>query len=111
ITRFALPVRSPRALPAFERSEPPIPVLARSAAGVGSIALGNDTLERTVRGSRLVQRHGGRFYPSLAFAAARLADPARWGGVVTVAGGVLRTANGGAVPLDGGRMLMRWRGP
>ncbi|HET7229663.1 MAG TPA: adenylate/guanylate cyclase domain-containing protein [Longimicrobium sp.] len=111
VRRFALPVRSARGVPELGRMFAPTALLAGNAAGVGSIALSNDTLEGTVRADRLVQRHGGRFYPSLAFAAARRVDPERWGGAVTVEGGELRTANGGRVPLDGGRMLIRWRGP
>ncbi len=108
--RTALPVAAARAVPDFGRMIAPLPVLARGAAGLGSIALSNDELVATVRSDRLVQRHGGRFYPSLAFAAARLVEPGRWGGAVTVDGRSLRTAHGGRVPLDEGRMLIRWRG-
>jgi len=110
VTRFALPVRTARGVPGFGRMIAPLPVLARGAAGLGSIALNNDASEATVRADRLVQRHGGRFYPSLAFAAARLVAPRRWGGAVTMDGGSLRTAGGGAVPLDDGAMVIRWRG-
>ncbi|HEU4560294.1 MAG TPA: adenylate/guanylate cyclase domain-containing protein [Longimicrobium sp.] len=110
VRRFALPVRGAHRVAELGRIYPPLPLLAQNAVAVGSVALNNDSLESTVRADRLVQRHGGRAYPSLAFAAARLVDPARWGGAVTVDGARLRTANGGEVPLHRGQMLIRWRG-
>ena len=110
VERFALPLRAARDLPVFRRVIPPLPLLAANAAAVGSIALNSDSLESTVRAERPVQGLGGRAYPSLAFAAARLLEPRRWGGAVTMDDASLRTGGGAVVPLDHGQMLIRWRG-
>jgi adenylate cyclase len=115
--RFAIPVRG-RLRPAEQGFElAPTPLLARSAAGMGSIALNQGATGGTVRYERLLWGHGGRAYPSLAFAAARLADPARYGGGLALsanelgAGDEPGTGFRTRVPLDGGEMLLRWRGP
>ncbi|HEX6750493.1 MAG TPA: adenylate/guanylate cyclase domain-containing protein [Longimicrobium sp.] len=108
--RFALPLRGGNALVEQGQEIAPMPALTRGAAGVGSIALNSDTVSGTVRHEQLVWRHDGRFYPSLSLAAARLADPRRYGGAFSLDRGALR---GGvvAVPLEDGRMVIRWRGP
>ncbi|HEX8242690.1 MAG TPA: CHASE2 domain-containing protein, partial [Longimicrobium sp.] len=116
--RFAVPARVEQRLPeqAFELA--PTPLLARAAAGAGSIALNLGAVEGTVRYDRPLWRHAGAHYPSLALAAARLADPPRFGGELALGPSLLRAGRDGAlggwrtrVPLDGGRMLLRWRGP
>ncbi|HSU15744.1 adenylate/guanylate cyclase domain-containing protein [Longimicrobium sp.] len=114
--RFALRVRG-RLRPAEQAFElAPTPLLARGAAGIGSIALNQGAVGATVRHERLVWRHGGRLYPSLAYAAARLADSARYGGPLVLGADRLAArerpdGRGTAVPLDAGEMLLRWRGP
>jgi adenylate cyclase len=107
--RFAIPLRGSVSLPEQRFELAPTPLLAQGAAAVGSIALNADSLGGSVRSDRPVWRHDGRFYPSLAFAAARLADPRRYGGPVSADRGEMRTG-GARVPLDGGAMLLRWRG-
>lgn len=114
--RFALPVRTRLRLVDEAHAITPTPVLARSAAAIGSIALNLDA-DGTVRHERLLWRHDGRFYPSLALAAARLAAPARYGGAPGLGADSLRFtggapgARGAAVPLEDGAMVLRWRGP
>jgi adenylate cyclase len=109
LPRFALPGRPALALPDLGSAITPLPELAHSAAAVGSIALNTDRLEGVVRRERLLWRHQGRLYPSLAFATARLIDPARFGGPVAGGEGELR-AGRTRVPLYEGQMLLRWRG-
>jgi adenylate cyclase len=110
LPRFALPVRAAPALHDYGRAVTPIPALAGAAAGLGSITLNPDESAGVVHRERLLWRHGGRTYPSLAFQAARLLDPRRYGGPVTADGGALR-AGTAAVPLDAGQLVLRWRGP
>ncbi|MBI4410179.1 MAG: adenylate/guanylate cyclase domain-containing protein, partial [Gemmatimonadetes bacterium] len=77
---------------------------------VGSISFSPDPEDAVSRRERLVYGYRGALYPSLAFAAARALAPERFGGDVAVTDDVLRTA-GESIPLDRGRMLIRWRGP
>jgi len=109
LPRFALPVRAAPRLHDFGAAVTPLPALAAAAAGVGSIALNADADEGVVHREQLLWKHRGRTYPSLAFQAARLVDPRRYGGPVTAGARTLR-AGTATVPLDGGEMLLRWRG-
>jgi adenylate cyclase len=90
-------------------AEPVYPLLGGAARGVGAI---NWTPDRdgVTRRMGLVFRHGGRVYPSLPLAAARLLDPARYGGEVVVTGDALHVGPT-RVPLTDGRLPVRWRGP
>lgn len=110
LRRFAVPVRGAVSSVDFGIAITPIPELARPAAGIGSIALNSESASGVVHRERLLWRHAGQAYPSLAFQAARLLEPRRYGGPVTVDGNALRTA-GDTVPLDEGQLLLRWRGP
>jgi adenylate cyclase len=110
LPRFALPLRSAPGVPQHENAIAPIALLSRQATAVGSISLNAERASGSVRHERLVWGHGGRFYPSLALAAARAADPARFGGAVRLKGGTLRVGRT-EVPLDRGAMLLHWRGP
>ncbi|HEV7589827.1 MAG TPA: adenylate/guanylate cyclase domain-containing protein [Longimicrobium sp.] len=109
LRRFALPVRSAPPLHDYGAAVTPIPALAAAAAGIGSITLNPDVPGGAVHRERLLWRHQGRTFPSLAFQAARLLDLRRYGGPVTADVSSLR-AGTGTVPLDGGQMLLRWRG-
>jgi len=108
LRRFALPVRAAMPMHDHGASVTPIPGLAAAAAGLGSITL-NPEAGGAVYRERLLWRHQGRTYPSLAFAGARLADPRRYGGPVTADARSLR-AGTVTVPLDDGQMALRWRG-
>jgi len=110
LQRFAVPVRAAPATHDFGVAITPLPALAKGAAGMGSIALNADSVGGDVYAERLLWRHAGKAYPSLAFQAARLLDPRRYGGPVTADARRLR-AGTTAVPLDHGQMLLRWRGP
>jgi len=110
LPRFALPVRAAPPLHDYGAATTPIPALAAAAAGVGSITLNPEEAAGVVHRERLLWRHGGRTYPSLAFQAARLLDPRRYGGPVTADAGALR-AGTAAVPQDAGQLVLRWRGP
>jgi adenylate cyclase len=103
-------VRGAPPLHDFGLAVTPIPAFAATAAGIGSIALNPDRMGRVVHGERLLWRHAGRIYPSLAFQSARLLDPRRYGGPVTANARTLR-AGAATVPLDDGEMMLRWRGP
>jgi adenylate cyclase len=87
-----------------------MPALAKAAAGLGTIVLNTSSVGEEVYAERLLWRHAGKQYPSLAFQAARLVDPRRYGGPVTASAHALR-AGTATVPLDGGQLLIRWRGP
>jgi adenylate cyclase len=93
----------------FAFAEPPHPLFAQRARALGSVNLNVDG-DGVVRGDRLVYEHGGRLYPSLALAAARTLAPERFGGEPLLDGNALRLA-GTRIPLDDGRLLIRWRGP
>jgi adenylate cyclase len=110
VRRFALPGRSDVPLTDFGVAVTPFPALASAAAGVGSITLNADNTGGVVHRERLVWKHGGRLYPSIAFEAARLADPARFGGAVALGERELSVGRA-RVPLDDGEMVLRWRGP
>ncbi|HYJ78930.1 MAG TPA: CHASE2 domain-containing protein, partial [Longimicrobiaceae bacterium] len=110
LRRFALPSRGTFGLPELARMELPLPMLARGAAALGTVMLNADSTEGGVYAERLAVAHGGRLYPSLGFAAARLADPERLGGAVSIRDGRLRSGRV-EVPLHAGEMLIRWRGP
>jgi adenylate cyclase len=92
----------------FAYAEPPMPTFARAARSVGGIVFGADP-DGVVRRERLVYAYQGSLYPSLALAAARAAAPERFGGAVTIGADTL-VSGAERVPLDRGRLPIRWRG-
>ncbi|HZD05626.1 MAG TPA: adenylate/guanylate cyclase domain-containing protein, partial [Longimicrobiales bacterium] len=93
----------------FPVVETPHPLFAGRARALGSVNLNADD-DGVVRGDRLVYSHEGLLLPSLALAAAREVAPERFGGEAALQGDILRLG-AERIPLDGGRMLLRWRGP
>lgn len=96
--------------PDFGAVVTPFPLLGQAAAGMGAINLEPDPVDGVSRRERLVYQHRGRLYPSLALAGARVLDPERFGGEVTLASRGLRVGNT-SLPLEEGGLLLRWRGP
>jgi adenylate cyclase len=92
----------------------PIPDFVRGAAALGVMNLPADPVDGVVRNERPLYSHRDRLYPSLAFAAARLLEPDRFGGQarLTPRGLELGDDGGNRVRLDReGRLPIRWRGP
>jgi adenylate cyclase len=92
----------------------PVPDFARGAGALGVMNLPVDPVDGVVRRDRPLYSHGGRWYPSLAFAAARLLEPDRFGGEArfTSRGLEFDGADGARIRLDrDGRLPLRWRGP
>jgi adenylate cyclase len=111
VPRFAIPAGGGGVdLPDFARVSAPLPLFGTQAAGLGAIDYFPDPEDGTARSARLAYVHDGRVYPSLGLAAARAADPARFGGPISVDGDRL-TVGRVTVPLHGRQMLVRWRGP
>jgi adenylate cyclase len=80
----------------------------------GAVAVGDASIDPGEDG---VLRHygpaigyGGDLYPSLALAAARAAEPERFGGPVSVEDRALAVGTV-TLPADRGRLVLRWRGP
>lgn len=90
-------------------AEPTHPLFAGAAAGLGAITWSPDP-DGVSRRERLLFENGGRLFPSLPLAAARLLEPERFGGPVALEKDALVLA-GERIPLDGGRFPIRWRGP
>jgi adenylate cyclase len=90
-------------------AEPVYPLLGEQAVALGAV---NWTPDRdgVTRYAPLVFQHQGRLYPSLPLAVARLVDPVRLGGAVAVTTDGL-TLGETRIPLVGGRLPVRWRGP
>jgi adenylate cyclase len=88
--------------------EAPLELLAGGAAGIGAVNFNPDA-DGVSRGERLTYEFRGRTYASLPLAAARLLDPARFGGEPR---GTERELTIGAtrIPLHSGRLVIRWRG-
>jgi adenylate cyclase len=93
----------------FEYSEPPTPTFSAGARAMGGITMGADA-DGVVRRERLVYAYQGGLYPSLALAAARAAAPERFDGPLRYARDHL-VSGSELVPLDRGRLPVRWRGP
>ncbi|MDB4949348.1 MAG: cyaA [Gemmatimonadetes bacterium] len=112
LPRFAVPsAPGSLALPELARvTAVPLPAFGGPALALGSMNLFSDPEDGATRRADLLYRHDGRLYPALAVAAARIANPARFGGAVKVERDRL-TIGSVAVPLTDGRMLIRWRGP
>jgi adenylate cyclase len=89
-------------------AEPPWPGFSRGALALGDAAIEPDP-DGVLRLYRPVVAFGGEVYPSLAVAAARAAEPERFGGPVTVEGDRLVVGPTG-LPTVGGRLALRWRG-
>jgi adenylate cyclase len=97
--------------PSFGAALVPIPDFARGAAALGVMNLPDDPVDGVVRRDRPLYSHRDRLYPSLAFAAARLLEPDRFGGEgrLTPRGLELGSTR---IRLDrDGRLPLRWRGP
>jgi adenylate cyclase len=109
LVRFALPLRSAEGAASRAVAEPPLPAFAEGAAALGTIHVEPDR-DGVLRADFPATAHGGRLYPSLALAAARAAEPERFGGEASVSHDALRIGRT-TVPLDGGRMVPRWKGP
>lgn len=93
----------------FAYAEPTHPLFAGAAAGLGVITFTPDP-DGVSRRERLVFGHDSRVIPSLPLAAARVLDPERFGGTVRLEEDAL-IAGRERIPLDDGRMVIRWRGP
>ncbi|MBI4541744.1 MAG: CHASE2 domain-containing protein, partial [Gemmatimonadetes bacterium] len=94
----------------FQRAEIPPALFSRNARGLGSISFNPDPEDAVSRRERLIYSYRGALYPTLALAAARVVDPDRFGGTVSVTGTAI-TVGRESIPLDRGRFLIRWRGP
>ncbi len=109
LDRFAVETAAGVGMPDWPRIDLPLPMLAAGAAGIGNIHMAADTADGTLRRDRPLGAYDGRVYPSLALAAARLLDGARFGGAVSADEGELRVGPT-RVPLHDGRLLLRWHG-
>ena len=87
----------------------PLPLLGGGAVALGATTLLPDVVDGVSRRDPLVFSHRGELYPSLALAAARVLEPARFGGPVELRDRELRTG-GATLPLERGGLLLRWRG-
>ncbi len=92
----------------FAYAEPPYSLFLRGARGLGSVSLDPDP-DGVVRRQRLVYGHQGELYPSLPLAAARLLQPERFGGSLSVSAEELRIGSE-RIPLHEGDLVIRWRG-
>jgi adenylate cyclase len=108
---FAWPVEGLPAAQAFQGVEHPYRQLLDASRAVGSINFTPDAVDGTARRVPLFYGFRGRAYPALGLAAAGVADsarfrtgPARWGDRRLGLGAL-------SVPLDGGGLLLKWRGP
>lgn len=111
LTDFAWPVSGLPAGEVFQGVEHPYRALLDASRAVGSINFTPDAVDGTARRVPLLYAFRGRAYPALGLAAAAVADsarfrsgPARWGARSLGLGAL-------AVPLDGGGLLLNWRGP
>jgi adenylate cyclase len=111
ISRFALPGGAgARRERGYERALVPHPLFGEQAAGLGSITFHADPIDNVARRVTLVEWHRGEMYPALGLAAARMADPERFGGPVRPGRDTL-VSGAARIPLVDGRFLLRWRGP
>jgi adenylate cyclase len=94
----------------FDHAEIPIELLGERAAALGAANFNPDLEDGVARRERLAYAYEGRLYPALPLAAARVLEPRRFGGPIERRDGMLR-AGPTAIPLDGDRFLIRWRGP
>ncbi len=107
---FAWPLAAPPPAPGYQVVEHPFRELLETARGVGSINFTPDAVDGTARRVPLFYQYRGAAYPALGLAAAAVADsglvsaPARIVPGAVVLGAV-------TVPLDGGALLLNWRGP
>jgi adenylate cyclase len=108
---FAWPVSGLPAGLTFQGVEHPYPALLDASRAVGSINFTPDAVDGTARRIPLFYAFRGRAYPALGLAVAAVADsarfrsgPARWGSRAVLLGSL-------AVPVDGGGLLLKWRGP
>ena len=96
--------------PVARSATPPIPVLAGAAEGFGHVTMLADR-DGTTRWEAVAFEHQGRYYPSLAVQAVRLAtavEPTR----LTLDFGRVLTVGSVSVPLDPrDRMLINYAGP
>jgi adenylate cyclase len=108
---FAWPVQGLPAAQRFDGVEHPYPLLLDASRAVGAINFTPDAVDGTARRVPLFYGFRGSAYPALGLAAAAVADAARfrsdsgrWGERSIVLGSL-------TVPLDGGGLLLNWRGP
>jgi adenylate cyclase len=110
LARHALPMADTPGLGRdLPYAEEPYPLIGDQAAALGVI---NWTPDRdgVSRAQQVLFSHRGVVYPSLPLAAARVADPGRFGGEVHVSDSELRVGNE-RIPLHDGRLIPRWHGP
>jgi adenylate cyclase len=93
---------------AMAYAEPPLEAFADGAVGLGAANVRPDR-DGVLRRQHLAYAFRGGLYPSLPLAAARVLEPERFGGPVEAGGGLL-TVGRERVPLDGGELIVRWRG-
>ena len=107
---FGLAARGLPAPAGFQTAVIPYRALLEGARGVGSINFTPDPVDGTARRSPLLWPFRGRAYPTLGLAAAMVADSARFAGGAAWSPDRLRLGRL-TVPLDGGSLLLDWRGP
>ena len=107
---FGLAARGLPAPAGFQTAVIPYRALLEGARGVGSINFTPDPVDGTARRSPLLWPFRGRAYPTLGLAAAMVADSARFAGGAAWSQDRLRLGRL-TVPLDGGSLLLDWRGP
>ena len=111
LRRFAWPVADLPSAQQFQVAEPPYPLLLDASRAVGSINFTPDAVDGTARRIPLFYGFRGRAYPALGLAVAAAADSARFRSG-PAAWSDRRLALGAlTVPLDGGGLLLKWRGP
>jgi adenylate cyclase len=107
---FAWPVEGPLPGQSYQVALHPYRGLLGGARAVGAINFSPDP-DGTARRVPLLYAYGGRAYPVLGLAAAWLADPARFRGAPARGGRRHIRLGGLAVPVEGGGLLLKWRGP
>ena len=107
---FGLAARGLPAPAGFQTAVIPYRALLEGARGVGAINFTPDPVDGTARRSPLLWPFRGRAYPTLGLAAAMVADSARFAGGAAWSPDRLRLGRL-TVPLDGGSLLLDWRGP
>ena len=110
LAEFGLAARGLPAPAGFQTAVIPYRALLEGARGVGSINFTPDPVDGTARRSPLLWPFRGRAYPTLGLAAAMVADSARFAGGAAWSPDRLRLGRL-TVPLDGGSLLLDWRGP